>query len=89
MSYEYPIDSDWSTEEIIQVIKFFETIEKAYESKIEVRHVLEAYKKFKEVVPSKAEEKTLFKQFEKQSSYIPYKVVKEAKQLNENDFISL
>ncbi|NEU35490.1 hypothetical protein GN156_33080, partial [bacterium LRH843] len=35
MEYQYPISLDWSTEEIIDVVKFFESIEKAYEKGIE------------------------------------------------------
>ncbi len=31
MEYSYPILADWSTEEIIDVIKFFEGVEQAYE----------------------------------------------------------
>ncbi|MGM8214325.1 UPF0223 family protein [Bacillaceae bacterium W0354] len=79
LQYQYPIDTEWSTNEIIDVINFFQTVEKAYESKVEAKQVMNAYRKFKEVVPSKAEEKTLFNQFEKQSSYVPYQVVKLAK----------
>lgn len=33
MSYEYPIDETWSTEEIIDVVNFYSLVEKAYEKK--------------------------------------------------------
>ncbi|CAA4079793.1 putative transcriptional regulator [Staphylococcus aureus] len=32
MEYEYPIDLDWSNEEMISVINFFNHVEKYYES---------------------------------------------------------
>ena len=55
MEYQYPIDYRWSTEEIVDVIKFFEAIESAYEKGIEREEVMKAYRRFKEIVPSKAE----------------------------------
>ena len=32
MEYSYPIDVDWSQEEILQVVEFFNHIEDAYEN---------------------------------------------------------
>jgi len=78
MNYEYPIEEDWNTDEMIRVIEFFQTVEKAYENDVEANKMLEAYRSFKEIVPSKAQEKQLFKKFERQSNYVPYRVVKEA-----------
>ena len=60
MDYSYPIRHDWSTEEIIIVAAFYETVEKAYELGVLREEVMTAYRKFKEVVPSMAEEKTLY-----------------------------
>ncbi|MFD6440507.1 UPF0223 family protein, partial [Peribacillus sp. NPDC060186] len=54
MDYQYPMDLDWSTEEIVDVIKFFEEVEKAYESKIQKEAFMKAYRRFKEIVPGKA-----------------------------------
>ena len=34
MEYTYPFSLDWSTEEIVDVVQFFEAIEKAYEKGI-------------------------------------------------------
>ncbi len=31
MNYSYPISLDWSTEEIVKVVQFFEAIEKVYQ----------------------------------------------------------
>ena len=59
MEYQYPVDYTWSTDEIVDVIHFFEAIEKAYESKIKKEDVMRAYRRFKEIVPGKADEKTI------------------------------
>ncbi|GEL76027.1 UPF0223 family protein [Tenuibacillus multivorans] len=89
MEYHYPIDLDWSTDEVINVIEFFRVVETAYEKGIKSKDVLTNYKNFKQVVPSKAEEKSLFKQFEKHSGYVPYKVVQAAKKLDEQETVSM
>lgn len=79
MEYHYPIDLDWSNEEMMDVIGFFNQIEAYYESQVKSNHVIDHYKRFKNVVPSKAEEKQIFKTFEKASGYNSYKVVQLAK----------
>ena len=67
MEYEYPIDLDWSNEEMISVINFFNHVEKYYESGVTAGDFMDAYKRFKEIVPAKAEEKQIFNTFEKSS----------------------
>ncbi|WP_175638828.1 UPF0223 family protein [Metabacillus schmidteae] len=84
MDYQYPISLDWSTEEIVDVIKFFECIEKAYEQGIDRTDMLSAYRRFKEIVPSKSDEKTICNEFEEVSGYSSYKVVKKTKDSNEH-----
>ncbi|MCV9887505.1 UPF0223 family protein [Metabacillus halosaccharovorans] len=84
MDYQYPISLDWSTEEIVDVIKFFECIEKVYEKGIERNELLTVYRRFKEIVPSKAEEKTICNEFEEVSGYSSYKVIKKAKDSKEH-----
>lgn len=88
MEYEYPLRNDWSTEEIIKVIHFYESIEKAYEGSIKKETMKEAYRQFKEIVPSKSEEKTLFKEFGKTSGYQSYEVIKALKENVEDIQIS-
>ncbi|QTD42453.1 UPF0223 family protein [Sporosarcina sp. Te-1] len=88
MEYSYPIRHDWSTQEIIEVVSFFEMIEKAYETKVERAEFMQAYRKFKGIVPSMAEEKTLFKEFEEASGLNSYHIVKLAKEANDGDAIS-
>ncbi|MEH7544320.1 uncharacterized protein YktA (UPF0223 family) [Neobacillus bataviensis] len=87
MEYQYPIDYNWSTEEIVDVIKFFEAIESAYEKGIERDEVMKAYRRFKEIVPSKAEEKTLCGEFEEISGYSSYRTIKKAKEASAGEKI--
>lgn len=77
MEYQYPLDLDWTNEEMMQVIHFFNKIENYYESSVKGEDVKKAYKKIKEIVPGKAEEKQIFKEFENKSGYNSYKVVQE------------
>ena len=51
MEYQYPLDLDWTNEEMMQVIHFFNKIENYYESSVKGEDVKKAYKKFKEIVP--------------------------------------
>jgi uncharacterized protein YktA (UPF0223 family) len=80
MEYQYPISLDWSTQEIIDVIKFFETIEMAYEKGIDRDQLMAAYRRFKEIVPSKLEEKKIGNEFEEISGYSIYRTIKAAKE---------
>ncbi|KSU88049.1 hypothetical protein A2U94_11660 [Bacillus sp. VT 712] len=89
MEYQYPISLDWSTEEIIDVVKFFESIEKAYEKGIEREQLMGIYRRFKEIVPSKAEEKTICNDFEDQSGYSSYRTIQQAKAGQSGDIIRM
>mgnify|MGYP003507696231 FL=1 len=80
MEYSYPLSLDWSTQEIVDVVAFFEAVEAAYEKGIIAGDFLRVYRRFKEVVPSQAEEKTICRDYEEASSYVPYHVVKAAKE---------
>ncbi|MCM3123466.1 UPF0223 family protein [Mesobacillus sp. AQ2] len=89
MEYQYPIDYTWSTDEIVDVIHFYECIEKAHEKGIDRDTLLQAYRRFKEIVPGKAEEKTLFNEFEEVSGYVSYQAVKEIKQTGTGEKIKV
>ena len=67
MEYQYPIDIDWKTEEIMDVIAFFQAVEKVHEKGMDRKEFMSAYRKFKEIVPSIAEEERLGKEFEEVS----------------------
>lgn len=89
MEYQYPIDYRWSTEEIVDVVHFFEAIEKAYESGIERDQLMSIYRRFKEIVPSKAEEKTVCGEFEEISGYSSYRAIKKAKEASPGERIMM
>lgn len=89
MEYQYPIDQDWSTEEIIDVINFFECVEKGYESGVEREELLMSYRRFKEIVPGKSEEKKIFDQFEETSGYSSYRIIKKSKESSDMKLIKM
>ena len=80
-NYQYPIDLDWTSEEMAIVVKMWNGLEQAYESSISREELLSRYKAFKQVVPSKMEEKQLGNSFEKISGYQLYGTIKKAKNL--------
>lgn len=89
MEYQYPIDQDWSTEEVVDAIKFYEVVEQAYERGIERDEILNAYRRFKEIVPGKAEEKKICSAFEEMSGYSPYRTVKASQEAGPGDKIKM
>ncbi len=89
MEYSYPISMDWSVEEIISVINFFEIIEKVYKQGVNRKEMMAHYRKFKKVVPSIAEEKKIFREFQEMSGYSAYHAVKMMKESKDTDMIRL
>lgn len=87
MEYTYPFSIDWSTDEIVAVVQFFEAIENAYEKGVKREELLQKYRRFKEIVPSIAEEKTYFREFEKESGYASYPIVKLMKEKEDGSII--
>lgn len=81
-NYQYPLDYQWSQKEMITVITFFNSVEKAYETGIPVDEIKKNYQEFKKVVPSIGEEKRLGKAFEEESGYSCYRVVQKMKKEN-------
>lgn len=77
--YTYPINYEWSVDEMNTVIRMWTSLETAYESSINREELLENYRAFKEIVTSKMEEKQLAKQFEDSSGYSLYRTVQAAK----------
>jgi len=82
--YSYPIDVDWTTEEVIVVVEFFEAVEAAFDKGINSRVLKERYNSFKNVVPSKAEEKTIFRDFKQSSGLEAYQAVKQLKDIEDD-----
>ena len=77
---KFPISMDWSTDEIIDVVNFFEAIDKAYGKGVEREVLLTLYRQFKTIVPAKSEEKQHFKDYEAQTGQSAYHVVKKARE---------
>ena len=50
MEYQYPLDLDWTNDEMMKVIHFFNKIENYYEASVKGDEVLNAYKNFKQIV---------------------------------------
>ena len=77
--YQYPLDLDWTTEEMVIVMKMWEDLELANEKGIDNARILKSYQQFKTVIPSIGEETKLGKEFEKVSGYSLYRTVQAAK----------
>lgn len=63
--YQYPLDLDWTTDEMVIVMKMWEDLERANEKGINNEAFLKTYQQFKTVVKSIGEEKRLGREFEK------------------------
>ncbi|MCK1257760.1 UPF0223 family protein [Streptococcus uberis] len=85
-NYNYPLDINWSTDEITSVLHFLNQVEKAYESKVDANQLLESYRVFKEIVTSKSLEKQIDREFEKSSGYSTYRAVQKAKEVEKGYF---
>ena len=49
MEYQYPLDLDWTNDEMMKVIHFFNKIENYYEASVKGDEVLNAYNSYKVV----------------------------------------
>ena len=78
--YQYPLDLDWTTEEMVIVTNLWSALEQANESGIATDLFLRRYAAFKQVVKSIGEEKRLGSDFEKVSGYSLYRTVQRAKE---------
>lgn len=86
MEYNYPLEYDWTAEEIILVVALYNAVEQAYEQGIHKDEFMEAYRGFKKVIDSKSEEKRIDTEFKKVSGYSIYQIVSLAK---ENDWLKV
>jgi uncharacterized protein YktA (UPF0223 family) len=84
--YDYPLDPNWTTQEIIDVIALYNAVEQAYEGGISKAEFMEKYRVFCQIVDSKGEQKRIDKAFFEVSNYSIYKVSQLAK---ENDWIEI
>ncbi|AYW45150.1 UPF0223 family protein [Tetragenococcus koreensis] len=77
--YQYPLDIEWTTDEMIRVVNLWQALEDSYEKGLAAKDFLFAYQEFKSVVKSIGEERQLGREFEKLSGYSLYKTVQQAK----------
>ena len=89
--YNYPLNPEWKTEELVIVVNMWSKLEEAYEKKVKAEDFLDVYMQFKTVVKSIGEERQLGREFEEASGYSLYHVVKQARAqktglLNRKDF---
>ncbi|QIL49803.1 hypothetical protein G7082_11755 [Vagococcus hydrophili] len=90
-NYNYPLNPEWTTDELILVVNLWGTLEETYEKKVTAESFLKAYAGFKTVVKSIGEERELGRDFEEASGYSLYHVAKQARAqktgiLNRKDF---
>ncbi|MDI6552837.1 UPF0223 family protein [Leuconostoc falkenbergense] len=75
-NYTLPIDGNWTTEDIVIVSNFVDTILKAYENGVSRDELVQRYKDYRAVMPSKSEQKRFDKDFERQTGHSIYQVTK-------------
>lgn len=78
--YDYPLEPDWSTEEIIEVVGLYNAVEQAYEEGISSKEFMEHYHAFTSIADSKALSNCFCKAFEEASGYSIYKVFKRSQE---------
>lgn len=83
MQINYPINPDWSTEELITVVEFFNNVAIANERGIEREALIESYRAFKRIVTSKSEEKQLSAVHDEQTGFSTYKTMQIAMKSNQ------
>lgn len=80
--YGYPINDDWSTEELIKVVECLALVESAYDEGVDYQRFKQAYAQFKQIVTSIGEEKRISRSFEQESGCSLYRVVQMMKVLD-------
>ncbi|MCA0979849.1 UPF0223 family protein [Exiguobacterium aestuarii] len=78
MQINYPINPDWTTDELIEVVEFYNVVAQANEGGVEREVFLDAYRAFKQIVTSKSEEKQLNAVHDEQTGYSTYRTVQVA-----------
>ncbi len=76
MNYSYPIDPNWSYDELMAVMGLLEAVELAYEKGVAVSLVAERYNRYHDMGFSKSDEKKLDKDFCQASGYSLHELLK-------------
>ncbi|TCI23323.1 UPF0223 family protein [Exiguobacterium sp. SL-10] len=82
MQINYPINPDWTTDELIEVVEFYNQVALANEGGVDRESFLDAYRSFKQIVTSKSEEKQLSAVHDEQTGYSTYRTVQAALKSN-------
>lgn len=83
-NYDYPLNPDWTTQEMIAVVELLSAVEAAYEDGIALATFQARYDAFKQIVTSIGEEKRLDKSFHQASGYSLYRAVQAMKQAQQS-----
>ncbi|MDN2452471.1 UPF0223 family protein [Lactobacillus sp. UCMA15818] len=62
-NFDYPLLSEWSTNEIIAVTDFYQAVEQLYTAKIEREVFLKKYHAYQKAVPMKMNQKKIDREF--------------------------
>lgn len=81
-NYAYPLDFDWTTEEMVAATTFYALVEDAYERGVNRENLLAAYAGFKKIVPDMGTEKQYDREFAELTGYSTYRVVQAARKAN-------
>lgn len=83
-NYSYPLNPNWTQDDIVKVIELYNAVETAYEHGIKREDFLQKYRSFQQVVPMKMDQKQLDKDFEFESGYSIYQVFKQCQKTSGN-----
>lgn len=86
-NYSYPIDLEWSREDMVRVIDLWRAVELAYETGIDRELFLKKYQAFKQVIPAIGEEKNGVENFSNYLLIRCIKLFKKQKQVLKKIFI--
>ncbi|MGC8257631.1 UPF0223 family protein [Leuconostoc mesenteroides] len=75
-NYVLPIGGDWTTQDIIIVTNFINSVLGVYEKGSSREEVLKNYDAYRKIMPAKSEQKKFDKDFERQTGYSIYKTIK-------------
>jgi len=79
-NYTLPIDGNWTTEDIVTVSNFVDSVLNVYETGVSKATLMSRYKAFRDVIVSKSEQKQFDKNFERQTGHSIYQTMKLAQQ---------
>ncbi|AKP66439.1 UPF0223 family protein [Companilactobacillus ginsenosidimutans] len=88
-NYSYPLDPEWSDDDIVGVISLYNAVESVYESGISKEKFMQKYRAFCQVVPTKMEQRKFDKEFQLESGYSIYQAFKQSQSTPSNGKVRL